>query len=848
MQDASRHPESQRRSRSSGGSRRKSSSRRKPKGRLAKWLIGYLATVGVAAHVAFAGGLLLALRHFDLTPRQAVVKVVEKAGLDGTWVETLLSPRERFPDHALDGQLVSQRPRILLPDLRDWDGLGVAPSMRLRAGLLESAGLNPEQYPACGGDLIGQTACWVSTGDEAAGRKALSQLTTLELLTPNDHGQYGNIWMLAWAYDLLSLHPEMDQRRRDAVEAKLAKGILDYLLLLDSDSPSLWHGRATLASQAWLTAAALDPGNPMHKELIRRAQSHFVDVMRALSLSEGWPEGYNYWINSRGFLLTLASAAYVNALEDADYAPIVRRNLERVGLWTLYITRGDNRVEALGDEGPRMDLKDETRRVIDIIAQTTRNPVFATFSAYLEKTYGRESYYRDYRWGLRLFNDPTVPTLPGVGDGSLEGLELSLPPSFHFGPGGLNQVVSRTGWGPDDTLVTFRAGHTMTHHGHYDAGHFTLFKGAPLVITNATYQGDVSAPHRLYYGVRTVSKNSLLVMRPNETIKPSRLVQQNVIDGGQRVVIPTGSAVTSVSNWLANLKEGRHYAGGEITHYQHLGNTLTFVRSDLTWAYDNTEFDTQDRGGRVQSVRRDLLHLLDEDHIFIHDDVVATSEDYTKKWLLHLPQRPEAPGLRPLLGNHAAGILETSADRLSMSNQGARLDVLRIAPAGAVVRLVGGPGFEYYVESDGDDSDLDGENFAEGSRPQPWFDNGLWRIELQPRLPAERHQFVVALTPSLDSAGPAARLSPVEVSQRAAYAVSSDRSVIVFPTDDLSRPVSFTVPGRQERLIIAGVVAGQVLEVSLGASRQRIPVTESGAMIIPMAGHRGLEVTIQSAP
>ena len=482
-----------------------------------------------------------------------MVAATERAGLKGAWLDALLAPGPRYAGHVLDGRVRWKHPRIVLPELTNWDGRGLPELIRQRLAGYESAGIKTPDYPACGGNsLLRNTACWVTSGNAGAGDKALRQLGDFRLQAPADSGDYGNVWELALAYDLLSLHTGLSPDLRRATEERLAGALGDYLLRLDGDSASLWHGRSSLAAQAWLAAIALTPGDPAHNDLIRRAQAHFLETIRAMRLSEARPEGYNYWINSRGLTLSLAAAAYLNGLEGAAQSDTVRNALERVGLWTVYATRPDHRVVQLGDEGPRRDLKDETRRVIDLIGQLTRNPVFSTYSRYLERVHGRESYYRGYRWWFRLLNDPTVKPLPGIKPGSLAGLKHVLPRTEIFGRGAMGLFIARQGWGPDDTLTTLRAGHTLTHHGHYDAGHFTLYKGAPLAITNATYSGSIAAPNRIYYGIRTVSKNSLLVLRPGERIKPSRLFTMNVVGGGQRIVMPTGSAIRSVDHWLDN--------------------------------------------------------------------------------------------------------------------------------------------------------------------------------------------------------------------------------------------------------------------------------------------------------
>lgn len=779
-----------------------------------------------------AGGIALALTlsHYDVSLRQLLVKVAERADLHQGWVATLLTPPDRYSDQPLDGRLRGQHPRILLPELAEWDGRGLPAVMQQRLALYKSQGIAVDDYPPCQGDSpLRHAVCWVSTGNERAGENGIDRLPSARLELPSASGEYGNAWELALAYDLLSLHPRMTPQVRDQVEQTLASRLRDYLVLLDGDSASLWHGRSSLAAQAWLSAVVLTPGLRDHDELIRRAQAHFRQTVQALRLTEAWPEGYNYWINTRAFVLTLAAASYLNGLDDAQYAETVRNALERVGLWTIYTTRPDNRVEGLGDEGPRTDLKDETRRVIDLIAQLTRKPVFATYSRYLEALHGRESYYRGYRWGFRLLNDPTVEPLPGIKAGTLTGLDDWLPRTELFGRGAMNLFIARSGWGPTDTMITLRAGGTFTHHGHYDAGHFTLFKGAPLAITNATYSGSITAPHRLHYGMRTISKNSLLILRPGEEIKPSRLMQRNIIDGGQRIVMPTGSAVRSVEHWLANLHRNKHVEGGAVTGLQTEPNTFAFISTDLTDAYDNARYDSQGRGGKVKRITRELLYLFDEDRVLIHDQVAATDPAFVQKWLLHTLDRPNLANALPFVGTADAGILQSDADRFSVTHGQGRVDVARILPEQAIIRLVGGKGYEYYVETDADETLFDGHNFAEGATEKHWFDLGKWRVEIQPRQQAPVQHFLVAMSPSigLDRSD---EVSALPVGNDNGYGLATPRSLVLFPSPDEHGSYPMKMPARQARLLIVGVVAGTTIELSVAGQSAVHRVRETGIM------------------
>ena len=753
-------------------------------------VLGGLSLVGLAA--VFVG----LQRHYDMSPAQVLVRLAEKAGVDHPGMVRLLSPSPRTASHALDGRIRPAHPRILLPGLAAWDGRGVPPLLAERVEAYRRLGIEAPS-PCQSEGLLALAACWVATGEAARAEELIRQLREAYLAVPGESdGNVGNGYELAIAYDLARTYRGWGVEDRAIVEGKIARSLRHALILLDDDEMSLWHGRATLAAAAWLSAVVLEAGEPAgdpgrdlggdaarepvrggmgdrdsaRDAMVARAQGHFLEVLRALALTEGWPEGYFYWINSRGRILALAASAYLNGLEGQRNAEAVRALLSRVGRWHIYAMRPDQRAQGFGDEGPRVDLIEETRPVVDLLAQASRDPALATYSDYLGKVLGRRSYHRDHLWGFWLFNDPGLERLRGDGLQALDGV---LPRAALFGPNALNQVFIRSDWGPDATYVTFRAGDTFAHHGHYDAGHFTLFKGAPLAINSGTY-GEFFSEHRLDYAIRSVAKDTLLVLRPGERVPVGGLsrrngsgggllsrwsaavggflARRNVADGGQRVVLPTGSAVRSVADWLSNLGQGQHLEGGDVVHFTHRDGELTHVAADLTPAYNTPGHDEGGSGGKVRRVLRQLVYLAEEDRLIVYDQVTTTDPSYTKKWLLHTVQRPEAEGLRVLAGAPENGILETGADRARVQNGRGHLLVRRFLPEDGRMRLVGGPDYRYYVEADGDDSDLDGRNVVEGANEKPWFDLGQWRIELQPGVPRASDEFLVVLTPGLDGA------------------------------------------------------------------------------------------------
>ena len=209
---------------------------------------------------------------------------------------------------------------------------------------------------------------------------------------------------------------------------------------------------------------------------------------------------------------------------------------------------------------------------------------------------------------------------------------------------------------------------------------------------------------------------------------------------------------------------------------------------------------------------RELLYLRDEDRLFVHDDIEATDPTYVKKWILHSVHRPEIRDLRVVRGTAEDGILESRARAAKIVNGNASLRVQRVYPRNALVRVVGGPNHQYYVERDGDDSRLDGRNYAKGARHRRWFDVGSWRLELQPDSPRIRDRFLIALTPSVREP----RSEPVRelsASGARAGAAMTDRSAVVFVDPSGARTLRLTSERWPATLRIVGIEPGATVRL-----------------------------------
>jgi hypothetical protein len=301
------------------------------------------------------------------------------------------------------------------------------------------------------------------------------------------------------------------------------------------------------------------------------------------------------------------------------------------------------------------------------------------------------------------------------------------------------------------------------------------------------------------------------------------------------VVLPTGSAIRSLAHWQENLGRGLHLEGGQIRHFDHEPGRHTYLAADLTRAYNTPGHDEGGRGGKVTRVERELLYLLEEDRLVVRDRVVSTRPELTKKWLLHTVSRPQAEGLRVLRGTEGNGILEAPAGPIRIANGRGRLRVDPVLPEDGRVRLVGGPDHRFYVETDGDDSDLDGRNFAEGASPEPWFDQAHWRIELQPGAARAAEEFLVALTPSLDRTRdePVTR---VTVSGGAAVGLATPTSVVLFLNDQDRSPLTADLPAGVQTLYVLGLPPLEPVTLTAGGVPRTVIANEAGVLRTDMSG------------
>ncbi|KKM41863.1 hypothetical protein LCGC14_1563490 [marine sediment metagenome] len=614
---------------------------------------------------------------------------------------------------------------------------------------------------------------YVTTGDLAYAEKALDRMVSSSLSYYGTEGdkERGVSWALAYdwiysAWDGAAAPPANLSGKLATVEGKLASWVGSAINDLNSGSPSLWHGRASMGALAWTVTMALPASDPAYDYYRERAWFHWQRALKAVHTAGAWPEGPTYWSHRRAITFPLAVSTYQSAvasslpLEVAD--PV--GDLRTLGLWTAYTERGDGTFNRYGDVAWFVDINgDDYGRIgrsLDMYASITGDPALAAFAEH-GRGYKRPLYDGQHGWAYPITFNPYLPKPAGFDPANpAASLERELPKAMLFGREGTGFVAMRQGWSPGDTQITFKAGDYLAHHQHYDQGTFTIFKNTPLAINTGGYGPfggtAYTGTHRLNYYVRTVASNSILIQRPDEIWDPEWSAPPPggyTNDGGQRVVHATGGKVRSVEWWSARKTTGENYETGDITAFANVDGDYTYTAGDITRAYNSTLYDSEDQGGKVSLVTRQVLWLQDVDALVVFDRVNSTNAGYKKKWLLHTPNKMIGGTEVVAVGSPDNGIIEVdggtiAGNTLSMTNGDGKLFLQVVLPASYTINKVGGVDFRYYVEDDGNDADgYDGSNHQGEYVEQSYNDYGDWRIEVSPAQPSTFDTFLNVLSP-----------------------------------------------------------------------------------------------------
>jgi len=318
---------------------------------------------------------------------------------------------------------------------------------------------------------------------------------------------------------------------------------------------------------------------------------------------------------------------------------------------------------------------------------------------------------------------------------------------------GIGLVVARSDWQPEATYVTFRAGDNYWSHQHLDQGAFTIFKGGALAIDSGFYGPVYDSDHHMNYSYQTIAHNTLTVTDPADTVDAVNKKGESrhfANDGGQRRV---GSgwgvepAPINLDEW--ELKREIYHTATMSAYFE--GEGLTVAVADIAPAYTNSfsgEGTFSHRTRRVERAWRIFAYDRVDDVVVVQDQLVSSDPSFAKRWLLHSLERPSIEGSRFELRTPKSGDLP-----------GGTLTGVALYPADGRLDVVGGPGFEYFV--DGVNYDEHG-SLAQKIERKRDSQPGAWRIELSPGAERTDDRFLVVMLPALANAMTTHRVTAIE--------------------------------------------------------------------------------------
>ncbi len=215
----------------------------------------------------------------------------------------------------------------------------------------------------------------------------------------------------------------------------------------------------------------------------------------------------------------------------------------------------------------------------------------------------------------------------------------------------LGHVFMRSAWTDESgqldtsaTYVSFNAGDHLAYHQFFDQGNFTIYhNGEELLVRSGVYSGDGTSDHDANWYVRTIAANSILICDLGETfdgIRPNNERDVWLNDCGQRSMSPQPRTAIN-TDFL--LEHWRAYDTGSLVRVSDQGG-MTYLRADITGAYNSTVYTTPQNRAKVSAVYRELVYWR-PGTVFVFDRVVTTYPSYTPLIVFHFQTEPTPSGL-----------------------------------------------------------------------------------------------------------------------------------------------------------------------------------------------------------
>lgn len=403
--------------------------------------------------------------------------------------------------------------------------------------------------------------------------------------------------------------------------------------------------------------------------------------------------------------------------------------LDRIGIAHLSFLRPDLKNLVWGDSSAAATHR--TRLGVMLMHLNVRRPPAAApqpaFEAYV-RALVRPQHLSRLVHGL-MCAPPELAQAPAKVTALDRGALAALPASAWLDP----LAVLRSGWRADDTLVSFRVGRHGGGHNHFDHNSFTIFRGGPLAVDSGWV--DYADRSRIEYSIRTLAHNAILVRDPREKFWHGRHAAPTQNDGGQRLTTnsynpPNPHTGTPHAVLTEDRRRRLHdeFDMGELLAHR-FESDFDYVAGDATRAYTYPwSGQGTNPARRVEECVRQLV-FLKPDLIVVFDRIEQSRADLQATWLLHTLNEPvgySARG-RPRRPGRGVHTLPNCRCLEAVAGRG-RLTVWPLGLGEQTVRVIGGRGYETWIEHPAPPDPAAGKNFTP---PRSQAESGRWRIELQ---------------------------------------------------------------------------------------------------------------------
>ncbi len=453
-----------------------------------------------------------------------------------------------------------------------------------------------------------QAMVWLLTGDEAAADKVIERLKNYKTVTkriPPRHAfdVFYGLRELALAYDWLYDHPKFTKELKAQVR-DMAFTIADKWGVKEGDDHVFhnytWMNNSGLALWA-MACYGDDPRAEKLMKLVRfRFRERMFPSMEHLNGQAG--DAMGYWFHH----CTVSCIWTLMAVQSAFEVDVMKPIKEKQNDWfnrqlesMIQGTMPNLRFIPWGDmqQGPNGGVTQEIAGVADAATWALKSKQGVHFNKWLA---GKRTVKERFLDETAIFYFLYTRHLP----------TKSAEPPLAMLAGGKHsaQVMMRSSWKDDATVVGFRCTDYYMCHFHYDVGSFVIYRNGLLAVDAGRY-GNV-------YGhqAQTNSHNTLMLGG-----KPQRSVR------GQWY-----KDMAAFNKGREDTRGGRRLETGDMPFYKHAG----------AWTAAAGQFAQAYPAGTVKSCVRQLLYVRPNTVVIVDSLVAAAGKKVPEvTWMLHVPSK-----------------------------------------------------------------------------------------------------------------------------------------------------------------------------------------------------------------